>query len=710
MYNNPEPLTLEEIMSGLNLKPHLRPEIQKIVVEMCRDGELSLTGDRRYTTARAKNTAEGILEVSARGVGIVRIRATGHHPEREVVVFPEAMGSARHGDRVLLRVAKGQDRGPGARVKAQVVRVLARSNRAVVGIYLGGMKTGSVVPEEARYPFNILIRSENSLGAKNGDAVVAEIFDFPDSAQQSLEGRIREVLGSPDDFLVQAEMVIREFNLPRIFPEEVLDQAAALPEEIPLDPKRMDLRQILHVTIDGETARDFDDAVAVEKTRRGFQLHVSIADVSLYVTPGTPLDQEAYTRGTSVYFPFLVLPMLPERLSNHLCSLVPLVDRPAVTAILDFDRDGTLLKKEFMRSIIRSHARLTYTTVRQILVDKDADVRKGHKELCKPLRYMEELALVLEKKRMNRGSIGFELPEADILMSEDGKVTDICRRERNLAHRIIEEFMLAANEAVAATFSERNIPALYRIHESPDNQKVLEFQQFAGSLGLMLPSEPGTPSWFGKILALVKGTPKEYIVNNLLLRTMQRARYAPDNVGHFGLAATHYTHFTSPIRRYPDLLVHRALLELLLGQGRKKSGKDAQTAAPSLAEQGEFLSGRERASMEAERAMDDRLRVQFMEEKIGHCYEGIISGLSPFALFVELTDTFVSGAVAITDLTDDYYNFDEKRHRFIGRRSNRTLQMGDIVRVQVKGVDKRRRWVNFVLLDPAAGDCPPLEG
>jgi ribonuclease R len=384
--------------------------------------------------------------------------------------------------------------------------------------------------------------------------------------------------------------------------------------------------------------------------------------------------------------------MLPERLSNNLCSLVPNEPRPAFTAIMEFDRKGKRLAKKFTKSVIKSHHRLTYKIVKQILVDKDSTLTSKYKDTFTQLQEMAQLAAVLEKNRIMRGSIGFSIPEAEVLINAEEQVSDVIRAERNMAHKLIEEFMLAANEAVAFTLAADALPTLYRIHESPDDVKVQEFTAFARTLGLHLSANGGSPKWFGKVLKMVAGTPKEYIVNNILLRTMQRARYTPENVGHFGLAAAFYSHFTSPIRRYPDLIVHRTLYTLLT---KKKSS--SASPAPELIQAGDFLSGRERAAVDAEREMTERLQVSFMEEKIGEMFDGIISGVTAFGLFIELLDHFVSGAIEIAKLKGDYYQFDEKNYRLIGSHTNKTFQVGDLIKIKVASVDIKRRRINFTI-------------
>ncbi|MDD5760051.1 MAG: ribonuclease R [Desulfobulbaceae bacterium] len=691
---------MSEIMEGFELGRSARKEIHNALQALSAQKMLRLINDDTYAIKEAKEYVEGVLSVNPRGFGFVTITpAPARNQPSDVFVAERNLGAALHGDRVLIRVSGV---GHDGKQDGRVIKVLERGTTLIVGIYKAGSPQGMVIPEDERFAFNILVRREQSSGAKDGEAVVAKITEYRHLGGVSCKGEIVEVLGNPDSLRVQTEIVIRKFQLPHKFSEEVERQLAAVSKEVEVGPGRLDLRDTLHITIDGETARDFDDAVAIETTTKGYRLYVSIADVSHYVPEGSPLDGEAYARGTSVYFPTMVVPMLPERLSNDLCSLVPNQDRYAFTAILDFDEQGHLQEKRFSKSVICSRFRMTYTLVSQILIDKVQAVRKQFPLLLTPLREMEKLARLLLGIRMARGSIGFELPEAFVEVDEDDTVKDISRRERNFAHQIIEEFMLAANEAVAHAMDDKHLTrGLYRIHETPDPIKVAEFAQFAKTMGMAIPNEAvGTPAWFGHVLDLGKGSPQEYIVNNLLLRTMKQARYSSENVGHFGLAASHYCHFTSPIRRYPDLMVHRALAAFLGGSAKKSMKKVVGTPEKEQKEgpgAGEFLSSRERVAVDAEREMVDRLKVRYMEDKIGESFEAIISGVASFGLFVELIDSFISGAVALTDLTDDYYTLDERNHRLIGKRSNRIYQIGTLVRVTLASVEKARRRINFVV-------------
>jgi ribonuclease R len=680
----------QEIVRGL--KPSSRAEqrqLDKLLDHLCRSGMLSCEDDG-YLLRPGRGLFEATVSTHPRGFGFATpLEAAGTGRENDIFIPAPHLGSATHGDRVLIKVDDPRRERPEGRV----LRVLNRATTRVVGIY----RLGRVFPEDQRLNFRVRITPSQAPKGAEGQVVLAEITDFDTDPMQP-RGQIVQVLGDPDNPAIQAEIVIHAHQLPHEFSQAVLAESAALSPAVQPGPERPDLRDIPHVTIDGEDAKDFDDAVAVEELPKGYRLYVSIADVSHYVTPGTQLDLEAYQRGTSVYFPGRVVPMLPERLSNDLCSLVPDRDRLAFTAILDFDQQGKLLAKKFNQSVIRSHFRFTYNLVQEILdADPDAPIRARHREFVQPLQTMAKLAGILEKKRMKRGSIGFELPEPNILLDETGAIAGVTRTQRLQTHKLIEEFMLAANEAVAATFTKASKEArrdfLYRIHEQPDPLKVEGFTEFARTIGVPLGRDPGTPNWFARIIAAVHGSPREYVISNLMLRTMQQARYSPENVGHFGLAASDYCHFTSPIRRYPDLLVHRSLARLV-NRRKTERGKPVYSSAD---EAGLFLSGRERVAVTAERELTERLQVRYMAKHIGEEFDGIVSGVAGFGLFVELLDSFISGGVPVADLTDDQYEIDEKNHRLHGRRSGRKISLGDLIRVKVAAVNVERRRIDFTL-------------
>jgi len=695
VYRSEQALSQADIVTELKLEKGAQKELAVLLASLVEQKILNHTSKDRFSLGKQNNLAAGVLEQNPRGFGFVTglsVRAGGLSYTRDPSVEAFHMGSARHGDRVLIRVYKVRQDG---RPEAEVISVLERGSNRLAGFISFEQNKVRVTPEDPRFPFSVVIDGTVPEGVKAGDAVIVELAEGADATEDAanFRGRIIEVLGDPDSIDVQMRLVIEKFKLPHSFSEQARKEAAQLPEEITETKGREDLREILHVTIDGETAKDFDDAVAVLKTKSGFRLYVSIADVSHFVRPGTALDKDAYDRGTSIYFPGRVIPMLPEKISNNLCSLIPDQDRLAFTAILDFDRQGNTTKKRFIKSIIRSHKRFTYTTVRQILIDNNEDVRREHKPFLTPLKWAGELAIILQKLRKERGAIGFTLPEPDIGLDDTGRISTIGRAERNFAHEIIEQFMLSANEAVAETFTEHSVNALYRIHERPDPIKVQEFTGFAKTLGLNLPKHREDPDWFGQVLDMVKNSPKEYVVNNLLLRTMQQARYDARNVGHFGLAATDYTHFTSPIRRYPDLLVHRALYDFI-----SRSSENKKNLSPeNLKIIGPFLSTRERVAVSAEREMNDRLKVRYMQDKTGESFDAVISGVNGFAFFVELLELFISGSVAIGELRDDYYIYDAKHHRLMGERSAKMYRIGDLVQVTLLDVDPRKNRINFTL-------------
>ncbi len=694
MVSNGGEASQSEILEAFDLGRSHRKGLDLLLADLCNAKILFQSTGNNYSIKNSQDFKEAVLSVNPRGFAFASLAPPHDHLD-DVFIAGRNTLTAMHGDRVLIKVSRRK----GEKAEGRVLRILQRNTSHVVGIYKAGKPLGLVSPEDDRFPFNILVRREKSCGAKDGEAVVVAITEHSLMGVSNPKGDIVEVLGDPASLDVQTEIVIRKFMLPHRFSPDVSRQVDAIDDRIEKTDDRLDLRDVLHITIDGETARDFDDAVAVEKKGDLFILHVSIADVSHYVPSGTALDQEAYQRGTSVYFPTRVVPMLPERLSNDLCSLVPNKERYAFTAMLEFDSKGVLTNKKFNKSIIKSHYRMTYEKVWGIISGESPEMLEQYSELAPHLKDMEELARLLLATRTRRGSIGFELPEAFVDVDQEGKINNIQRRSRNFAHQIVEEFMLAANEAVAKSLADKNIKGgLFRIHERPDPIKVEEFGKFARTMGLELPESDCTPEWFGQVLKMAKGTPQEYIVNNLLLRTMKQARYTEENVGHFGLAATHYTHFTSPIRRYPDLLVHRALAAFLTGKSSKK--KKNRKLSTDISEQkmsaGEFLSQRERLAVDAEREMVDRLKVCFMEDKVGDSFEALISGVSSFGLFVELLDSFISGGVAIKDLTDDYYYLDEANHRLVGKRHNKLYQIGKLVSVRLESVEKARRRLNFV--------------
>ncbi len=645
-------------------------------------GALVRTKGDRFTLPARLDLVAGRLQSNPAGYAFC---VTDDPEEEDVYVPASGVRPAMHGDRVLVRVERFQRRG---RTEGRVARVLERGTSRVIGVLRGGRTSAVVVPQEQRITVPIVVPRGADGGAADGDMVVADLVRWPGLASEA-EARVTAVLGPATDPRVETEAVIAAHDLPRDFPPEVAAAARRVPSSVPASATagRLDLRGLPIVTIDGENARDFDDAVLVEPLGTGFRLTVAVADVAHYVPAGSPLDLEARARGTSVYFPDRVLPMLPEELSNGICSLRPDEDRLVKAVRLELDARGRETAVSFHDAVMRSAARLTYTQVRQALVDRDPAVRAALGPLVEPLERAEALARLLMARRRQRGAIDFDLPEAEVVLDLRGRPEQIVRAERSIAHQMIEEFMLAANEAVARELGRRKLGFLHRVHEPPTAESVAELARFLEGFGLRLRVEAGraNPKAFAAVLEQVKGRAEERLVNTILLRSMQQARYAAEALGHFGLATDCYTHFTSPIRRYPDLVVHR-----ILGTGR---------VPPDLGAVAEESSRRERVAMEAEREIVELKKVQFMQDKVGEAYDGFVSGVVPFGFFVELKDVFVEGLVHVSTLGDDFYDHVERQHLLRGRRTRRTFRLGDRVSVVVAGVSIERRQVDFRLAD-----------
>jgi ribonuclease R len=695
--NAPRPLTVREILDGLNISSRkIRTQTTHLIQIMADEGTLiRLKGDR-YSLPKQVNLVIGTLSVHRDGFGFV---AQPPPAAKDLFIPARYLREAMHGDRVVARVERGW-RGAGP--EGRVIRVLDRAHRTLVGRYEAGRRFGYVVAADPRLTHDLFIAEGAQNGAKHGQMVVARIDVYPGKTRNP-EGTVIEILGAPDDPEVEVLTIAHKHGLPYRFPEEVLAQAQGVPQAV--DEKdlvgREDLRLLPFVTIDGESAKDFDDAVTVRQETGGrTRLWVAIADVGSYVAEGSAIDAEALVRGTSVYFPGRAIPMLPESLSNGICSLNPEVDRLAMTAEILFDSEGKRLESRFYPAVIRSQARLTYTEVRNTLNGEPSPVIRPP-ELPSQLTSMAYLAQRLTAMRRRRGSLDFDLPEAEIILDLRGKPENIVRSERSMAHRLIEEFMLAANEAVAAFLREKQSPLLYRVHEPPDLEKLQAFQEFVSHFnhGLVIDQHGVDPRRLQQLLAEVEGKPEERVINQVLLRSMKQARYSSENIGHFGLAAPLYCHFTSPIRRYPDLLVHRVLRQVLHGGGLSEHRRTHWTQI--LPERGEQTSQRERRAMEAEREVVALKKCQFMADKVGEAFAGFVSGVQPFGFFVELTDFFVEGLVHISSLGDDFYQYEEDLHRLIGQNSRRQFQVGAEVRVAVAKVDLERREIDFALADEA---------
>ena len=684
-----EPLPFREIMGAFGVSKGERHRLKSLVDELVDRGDLVKLKGNRYAPVATLAAVTGRISLHRDGYGFLSPDDGGE----DLYIPSRCLRGSMTGDRVEAAVLPPRHDG---RRGGRVVRVLERGARTVVGCYRE-LRHGGIVIVPDRPGSDLHIPANARTTARDGDLVTAEITAWPTEGRAAA-GRVTEVLGRPGDLGVEALAVIRKHGLPDTFPPPVLAEARAIARGLSTADLegRIDLRGLATVTIDGETARDFDDAVAVAREPDDrIRLWVSIADVSHYVRPGSPLDREAYLRGTSVYFPDRCLPMLPEELSNGICSLVPGEARLTITAELLFDREGDRLNARFYPSVIRSSSRLTYTLVERIVTAEEAPPPGADQALFPELMLMKELALRLAAVRKRRGSIDFDLPEPEIVMGLQGEIEDIVRSKRLLAHRIIEEFMLAANEAVAEAITARQTPTLYRVHESPDSGRIGEFREFVHNFGYRLPgrtAERVSPADLQQLLDEAEGRPEERMINEVLLRCMKQARYSAEQIGHFGLASPCYTHFTSPIRRYPDLVVHRILRAVLLGP---LSRDQVQRLERELPETAAHASRRERVAMEAEREIVNFMKAQFMLTRLGEEYDGIITGVATFGFFVELVEFFVEGMVPVAQLRSDYYQYREKEHVLVGAVTGLRFRIGDPVRVRVSRVDLDRRRVEF---------------
>jgi ribonuclease R len=688
-----KPVSVRDLVRALSLDPPARRELKDVLRRLIADGALVKIRGARVGLPDKMNLVVGRLSCSPAGYGFV-VPETRGRGQADLFVAAANIKEALHGDRVVARLEHHGPRGPEGRI----IRVLERANEKVVGRYeADGSFGGHVVPFDPRVLHEVFVPAGDEGRAADGEMVTVEITR-PPTATRNPAGRVVAVLGRIADAGVDLKVVIAKHGLPDAFPAEVEEEARRVARPVgPGDTAgRTDFRGWLTVTVDPETARDHDDAVAIERREDGgFRLAVHIADVAHYVREGGALDEEAYLRGTSVYFPDKVLPMLPHALSSDVCSLVEGQDRLTQSVVIDLDARGRVQKTAFHGGVIRSAARLSYAQA-QAVVDGDPAARERFAALVPSLAAMDELAKRMRARRHERGALDFDLPEPKLVLDEKGAMTGIVRHARLDSMRLVEEFMLAANEAVAERLHRAGAGALYRIHEQPDPERVEEFVELVSSLGYRLPRrEDGVrPEDFQLVLRQIEGKPEEKLVSYLLLRTMKLARYHEENLGHFGLATDMYAHFTSPIRRYPDLVAHRAL--------RALGGGDADREAwlrQRLPEMGLHLSERERRAAEAERELVEWKKVRFMAGKLGETFSGYVTGVQAFGLFVELDEIYVQGMVHVSSMRDDYYRFHEKAHLLRGENAKATYRLGDRVRVQVARVDLERRQVDFVLVD-----------
>jgi ribonuclease R len=689
------PATPRELLQALDLSREERPIFKRLLADLVESGDLVEVRGNRFGLPDRMNLIVGRMVTHPRGFGFVVPDRPLENVKGDLYIAGSNLNQAMHGDRVVARI----ERVSADRAEGRIVRVLERGSDTVVGRFdQDGLGIGFVVPFDRRLIMDVQIPSGDHLDAAAGDMVVVEITRWPTPTRGPV-GRVKEVLGDINEPGVDNEIIIRKFGLPDAHSDEAVDEARKVGTEVlEKDIKgRTDFRPLLTVTIDGEHARDFDDAITLDRLPNGhYWLGVHIADVAHYVPEGGALDEEAYERSTSVYFPERAVHMFPSELSTGICSLKPNVDRLVQSCLMEVDPKGNVVRYELHDGVIHSDARMTYNEVHAILTDHDPATTAKYDALVPLFESMRELFEILNKRRHRRGSIDFDLKEPEIVLDDAGLVEAIIAAERNVAHRIIEEFMLLANETVAQHLDDNDVPTLYRIHEDPDPLKVEEFEEFVTTLGYSIgaPPEHVKPRHFQKLVERMRGTPEEKPIAFLMLRTMQKARYDPQNRGHFGLAAESYTHFTSPIRRYPDLVVHRTLRESRHGLMSTDRREELTDDLPEIAR---HTSERERRADEAERELVQWKKVRFMADKVGDEFEGYITGVTAFGLFIELVEHFVEGLVHVSTMADDYYRFVEKAHTLQGEKTGRVYRLGDKVTVQVVKVDMERRQIDLGL-------------
>ncbi len=677
-----------------------RDRVERAVEDLESEGVVLPVRGKRYSLLEFSNFVSGKIKVHPDGYGLL----FGDGTSPDVHVERRSLRGAMNGDIVLVRVDKRGSRTKTIKqrsyLQGEVSRVLRREHRTVVGRFHGGDQP-FVRPFDVRLDNDIEIDPAETMEAREGEMVNVIIDRYGDRSAETA-GRVVEVLGMIGDPGVDIEVVVRKFSIPHRFPQEVLDEADSIPLEI--DPReiagRVDLRDRNIVTIDGETAKDFDDAIEVIALENGsYRLGVHIADVSHYVREGSLLDREAFERGTSVYFPGRAVPMLPERLSNGICSLNPQVDRLTFSAEIVIDAKGRFVDRKVFRSVIRTKERMTYTDVSALLSSPTAELRRRYEPLLADFDRMHALYEILRARRDARGSIDFDLPEADVLLTSLGEIEAIKPSERNVAHRLIEEFMLAANEVVAQQLFFAHQPGVYRVHSRPDEQKMADLKEILKEFKLKLRGNPEEirPGELQRVLKEVVGRPEERFITEVILRSMKRALYLEECDGHFALGLLHYCHFTSPIRRYPDLIVHRMLGELIANGplvGDRLAAVEAEL--PPMALQS---SEREKRAEDAEREVMEWKKVIFMRDKVGMAFSGTVTGVVPFGLFVELHEFFVQGLVPVATIGGDFWNYVDRLHRLRGSESGREFRLGDQVKVEVRSIDEDRRQIEFRLLE-----------
>lgn len=690
------PLEKSELLKIFAQTKGERKIIGDILNEMEEGGLIYRTKKDKYGIPERMNLYVGNLSVHPRGFGFLETQTEG---EEDIFIPSHAMNGAMNGDRVIVRKIRSET--ARSKMEGEIIKITERAIVSVVGVYESSKSFGFVVPDDRKIMEDVFVSKKYTSGAKHGDVVVCKILEYPQKGRNA-EGKIIEILGKDGEKGVDIRSIIKQRKLSEKFPSKVLNQAAKISEELPQEEiqRRLDLRNQLVYTIDGADSKDFDDAISIEKLANGnYKLGVHIADVTYYVKEGSALDKEALERGTSVYLVDQVIPMLPEKLSNGVCSLNPGEDRLTLSCLMEVDSAGNVVRHEIRESVIHSKARLVYEEVSDLLEQEEEQDSNFLPSVRESLFLARELAEILMQRRKKRGAIDFDFPESAITMDEQGEAVSVDRYDRRIANRMIEEFMLLANEVVAEQFFWAEIPFIYRVHESPDPERLADFIKFITAFDYHLKGDTENihPKEFQKLLSEIKGRKEEPVIAKLMLRSMRQARYAPNCIGHFGLAAKYYCHFTSPIRRYPDLQIHRIIKETVQERMNEKRLQHFEAILDQVAEQS---SMRERNAEEAQRQVEDLRKAQYMQAHIGECYEGTISSLTSFGIFVALDNT-VEGLIRLHELSDDYYVFEPENYRLIGEHTKKIFTVGDRVRIRVESVSLKLREVNFSLAEGA---------
>ncbi len=682
------PMKLKELAMLLSVPKEQRDELKEVLDILIAEGKIGISKKGKYGKAEEFALA-GTFSGHAKGFGFVTIEGR----EQDVFIPADKTKGAMDGDKVQI-VIEGEARGK--RAEGAVLRILEHANKTVIGFYQKNKNFGFVLPDNQKLGQDIFIPQGKDMGAFTGHKVIVRITDFGDDRKKP-EGVITEILGHVNDPGVDILSIIKAYGLPEGFPDDVMVQVAGIPDEVEEEEKknRLDLRHLQTVTIDGEDAKDLDDAISISKENDDhYTLGVHIADVSHYVTENSPLDKEALKRGTSVYLVDRVIPMLPHKLSNGICSLNAGTDRLALSCLMEIDGKGNVIGHRIAETLIQVDRRMTYTAVNAIVTDRDPDVMEEYRDFVPMFDLMKELADILRERRKKRGSIDFDFPESKIILDEKGRPVDIKPYERNAATKIIEDFMLMANETIAEDYFWQELPFLYRTHDYPDPEKMKRLGTFINNFGYTIRTQNGEvhPKELQKLLDKIEGTPEEALISRLTLRSMKQAKYTTVCTGHFGLAANYYAHFTSPIRRYPDLQIHRIIKENLRRGLSDRRFAHYDSILPEVAVQ---CSSMERRADEAERETDKLKKCEYMSKRIGKEYDGVISGVTNWGLYVELPNT-VEGLIRVNDLTGDYFVFDEEHMELVGEMTRKSYKLGQKIRVQVADTDKLTRTIDFI--------------